>query len=154
MLAERFGRRVYPRRDGHFVITFVDVPVCWKGEVDVPPYLLRHYVRGLIDGDGCLSGATAANGKFYPYVALAYNPLAQPWIGRFFRDYLDTLGLTWREQDTSPRGFSEGCAGGTVRQVRLWSDRARALVKLLYTDAALALPYKRERAEAWGSVNC
>lgn len=98
---------------------------------------LRHYVRGLLDGDGCISGARVG-GRLYPYVSLAFNPTREPWLGDLYMRFLDRRGVRWKLQLDRP----------TVCQVRTWSAEAARIVRLVYTepDAAWSHPAKYERA--------
>lgn len=132
VVAERFGRALYERSNGKFVVTFVAIPFAWK--LARPPLtgaLERHYIRGLLDGDGCWSGAFSAE-KFYRYVSLAFNPLKEQWIGDTYMAYLSRHGV----------GFRESIDKDTVHQVRSWSAEARKVADLVYRPAGIVHPRK------------
>lgn len=135
-IARRFKRRLYSRANGQFVLTFTDIPVFWKREV--PPLdgdLVVPYVRGLLDGDGCVSGARV-QGRTYPYVSLSFNPTQELWVGEFYCEFLDDQGIRWRRQDGRP----------TVAQIRSWSRHALKLCSLVYDGSQPAHVDKLHRA--------
>ena len=135
-LAAARGRRICARSNGQFVLSFTDVPVCWKTRLPrLTPELERHYVRGLLDGDGCISAARAA-GRAYPYVSLCFNPQREQWEGDFFCRFLDGHGIPWTLQIEKP----------TVAQVRCWSHGAEAIARLIYRGDGIAHPEKATRA--------
>ncbi len=136
-LAERFGRRLYRRSNGQVVVTFIAIPIFWKLELPrLSADLEQHYFRGLIDGDGCWSGAFSA-GRFYPYVSLAFNPLLQQWIGDAYKSYLTRNGVGFRESADKP----------SVHQIRSWSAEAQKVANLTYRNAALVHPRKHALAK-------
>jgi Homing endonuclease len=136
-IAEHYGRRLCARSNGQYVLTFVDLPVCWKTALPaLSPELVPHYVRGLLDGDGCISGARVAN-DVYPYIALTFNPTRERWVGEFYKRFLREHAIRYREQKQLP----------TVRQVRSWSAQAHRVCKLVYAGNGWSHPMKLERAQ-------
>lgn len=135
-IAAHFGRRLHARGNGQFVLTFYDVPVVWKRELpQLDPALVLHYVRGLLDGDGCLSGARIDR-RTYPYISLAFNPRQEPWIASFYCRFLNEHRIRWSRQDERP----------TVAQIRCWSREALKLAALVYDGTEPAHPDKLHRA--------
>jgi hypothetical protein len=135
-IAEHFGRRLYARANGQFVLTFNDIPVLWKRELPrLDDGLTVHYVRGLLDGDGCVSGARG-KGRTYPYISLTFNPRQEPWVGEFFGQFLDEHEIKWSRQDDRP----------TVAQIRSWSRETLKLASLVYDGTPPAHPEKLHRA--------
>ncbi len=135
-IANHYGRRLCARANGQFVLSFTDIPVRWKLELpDLASDLVRHYVRGLLDGDGCFSAARAA-GRAYPYLWLCFNPQREPWIGEFYCGFLDELGASWTRQDERP----------TVAQIRCWSLEARRVAEHVYRGDRPAHTEKARRA--------
>jgi hypothetical protein len=135
-IARHFGRRVYARANGQFVLTFNDIPVLWKREVpQLDPGLTVHYIRGLLDGDGCVSGARVES-RTYPYISLSFNPRQEPWVGEFYCQFLDDNAIEWKRQDDRP----------TVAQIRSWSRQALKLASLVYDGTQPAHPEKLQRA--------
>lgn len=135
-IADYYGRRLCHRSNGQVVLSFVDVPVVWKTAL---PSLSAEfevaYVRGLLDGDGCISGAHS-NGHFYPYVSLAYNPQREAWVGDFYTRFLRKRCIGFRELEDRP----------TVIQIRSWSANARQIAAVVYDGPVWAHPVKLERA--------
>jgi hypothetical protein len=137
-IADHYGRHLYERSNGQFVVTFVDKPLTWKL---TPPRIRRawlpDYVRGLFDGDGCISGARVGT-RFNPYVSLSYNPTREPWIAAVYARFLTAHGIS----------FSEQADRETVHQLRSWSSSAVELVRLIYDRPGWAHPVKAARARA------
>jgi hypothetical protein len=95
-IAEHFGRRLCARANGQYVLTFTDKPVARKTQVpDLQPDHVPYYVRGLLDGDGCVSGARVKD-RLYPYVSLVFNPQREAWVGAFHGEFLSQHGIKWR----------------------------------------------------------
>lgn len=135
-IADHYGRRLCARSNGQYVLTFVDLPVCWKTRLPaLAPELVPHYVRGLLDGDGCISGARVAD-SLYPYVSLTFNPTRESWVGEFYKRFLREHSIRYREQADRP----------TVHQVRSWSAQAHRLCELVYAGAGWTHPVRLERA--------
>lgn len=140
-IAARFGRRLYERSNGQFVVSFIEVPVVWKLELpSLTGELEPHYFRGLLDGDGCWSGAFSA-GRFYPYVSLAFNPLLQQWIADAYMGYLGRNDV----------GFRRSVDKATVHQVRSWSAEARKVARLVYCVPGLV--HERKHALAMHALS-
>ncbi len=98
---------------------------------DLAPHLWRHYWRGVIDGDGCLSQT-----RGLPVVHLV-GSLA---VVRAFRAWCRRVapGSCARVHPVGPgrRGF----------QFAMTGQRARLVIEALYGDATVALPRKAARA--------
>jgi hypothetical protein len=141
LLAEiggHFERAVYERSNGQFVVTFIDKPIAWKlGPPRISRDWLPDYVRGLFDGDGCISG-TRVGSCFYPYVSLSFNPQREPWIGEVHARFLASHGIAFSEQTDRP----------TLHQLRTWGTSAIEFVRLIYDRPGWAHPLKAARAQA------
>jgi hypothetical protein len=137
-IAAHFGRALYARSNGQFVVTFIDKPIAWKqGPPRIRPEWLPDYVRGLFDGDGCISG-TRAGSRFYPYVSLSFNPTREPWIAALYSRFLIAHGIRFSEQSDRP----------TLHQLRSWGAAAVEFVRLVYGRPGWAHPVKAARARA------
>jgi hypothetical protein len=137
-IAQHFDRRVYARTNGQFVLTFVDKPIAWKTTVpELQDPLASHYVRGLLDGDGCISGSRVGE-RFYPYVSFSYNPTREAWLAPFYCGFLERHQIRFSDR--------EDC--DTLRQIRCWSESARGLIGVTYTREGWAHPEKLARARA------
>ena len=137
-IAAHYGRALYQRSNGQFVVTFVDKPVVWKQRPPkIRPDWLPDYVRGLFDGDGCISGARVGF-RFYPYVSLSFNPAREQWIGEIYARFLTSHGITFSEQREKP----------TLIQVRTWGEAAVEFVRIIYDRPGWAHPAKGAHARA------
>jgi hypothetical protein len=136
-IADHFGRTLYKRSNGQFVVTFIDKPIAWKlGPPRINRAWLPDYVRGLFDGDGCISGARVGS-HFYPYVSLSFNPTREPWIAEVYGRFLATHGIRFSEQTEKP----------TLHQLRTWGSGAVEFVRLIYERPGWAHPVKAGRAQ-------
>src|SRR5919197_584452 len=119
-IADHFERTLYERSNGQFVVTFVDKPIAWKqAQPRIKREWLPDYLRGLFDGDGCISGSRAGS-HFYPYVSLSFNPTREPWIGAVYARFLTAHGIS----------FSEQCEKPTLHQLRSWGRSAVEFARL------------------------
>jgi hypothetical protein len=107
---------------------------------EVPSELLRHYWRGLIDGDGGLRECppNMERGKLSPYWVIALTGTEAICSG--FLDYLRACGI---ETDTEVKPDGIGIARrAEVGGVRL----AQEVARLLYGDATVYLERKHDSA--------
>ncbi len=81
------------------------------------------YLRGLIDGDGCLFFDKKPDGRCYPNVMLCYAT-SQPWIRDLWLDEMENRGYPTRVHEYSTQG----------RVLLRRSADARTLAAELYSD--------------------
>lgn len=148
-VGERCGRTVrYETQRSNFGIghkahlQFANLPLYWKTEVPDFPFLSeleRHYWRGVIDGDGCLTYNNSHRGFKHLEVRLAWNPYREQFLGEAWIAFLERLGVPFKVADDQ--------LGHSIRKVRVRRYReAEALAQYLYEGAEFALPWKAERA--------
>lgn len=106
----------------------------WQG----PPELMRHYWRGLVDGDGCIAQGTSTRGRGIWTLELVGTQA----VAAGFADFL------CREAHIKPPKVSRHSCK-TVWRVRVGGiEQPQRAVWVLYADSRIALPRKRERAES------
>jgi len=98
----------------------------------LPPGLERHFIRGYLDGDGCIRGA--------------YNP-SVTFTGQ--HDLLEWIRATFYENlGTNPDlGIMNGKGICSINYCGI--RQAKAIINWLYEDATVWMPRKREKAEQW-----
>lgn len=94
----------------------------------VPPGLLRHFWRGLVDGDGHITAGE------HPAVGLCGTESDMEAFAEYVRAFTDTRAAVRREPDK------------WLFTVRFGSRHALAIVRELYTCVSVALPRKLARA--------
>lgn len=97
----------------------------------VPDDLMRHYYRGLVDGDGTISR--------YSIMYWAVGLVGSYGIVSGFADFVNTHNIPHTAK-AKPRK--------NIFDVRFSGKRALAVAKLLYSDASVYLPRKYARYEA------
>lgn len=129
-LADYYGRRIGRRTTvtnfgpkNEKRIQLRCVPLAWKQFVVSPgPDLLRHYIRGMVDGDGCV---VADHGSVR--VEFYWRP-DEEFIGHAF--WL----LVQHYRPTAPRLIKSG--------VRMLSVSGRPFARWLYHGASIAMEHK------------
>ncbi len=82
-LASAFGRNLYTKPNGAVWLEFVNLDPSWKSSTpSLEPELVRHYWRGVIDGDGCITRyVDKRDMSARTELMLYYNPLTgQFWL--------------------------------------------------------------------------
>lgn len=142
-IAQKYGRPMpythTPDKGGPAVwLSLLNFPITWKTAPprDLEQPLLRHYVRGLVDGDGSLYWLRC---RGYTYPALEFNVnKAEEWLLHFFETWLDG----WENVDYS---VYEKSSTWVVRPTK-WQDCAE-LAGHLYRDPSFCIARKRQLAD-------
>lgn len=94
--------------------------------------LIRHFIRGYFDGDGCISyAATTKNkSKFFPVIVI---------VGT--KDILDNI-----MKYSNIKGFYPTAMCGKAFEIRFSQNNSRDLIKYLYDDCTIYLERKFKRA--------
>ncbi len=123
---------------GHRVLTVrsngTKIPISWKTTLLEFPRgsdLERHYLRGLIDGDGGVYDYGRGKQIHFLYAD------SQPEVGAYFRDVLDRLKVKYGDYTKAP---------ARCRYVQVWSPNSELLARFLYEDSAIAMPHKKHAA--------
>lgn len=103
-------------------------------QVVLPHHLIRHFIRGFMDGDGSLT----TNKKGWPTIRFYGQQDILEWIRVTFHKELGTNSILSIKQRA---GIKELCYAG--------GRQCRAIVHWLYDDATISLSRKRERAISW-----
>lgn len=115
-----------------YAVEFVDVPLFWTHSApDLRSDLVRHYIRGLMDGDGCISRRGVKK------TARFICNDAQPSLATAFMDFVKS------------QGFSYGAPtrqGGNLTHLPILTRSVDSFLEVLYSDCVIAHPKKLKRA--------
>ncbi len=116
-------------------------PSNWKWEIlPLPHQLELSRLRGLLDGDGCITFYRNRLRKRYAQMYLATNRSeTEDYIRQYFATIAQKLGVSLRPK------WSEG-ADNTIKIFLRSQGDIRSLCRLLYADPAVSVRTKRERA--------
>lgn len=102
----------------------------------LPPDLVRHYWRGVVDGDGCLSRSRSRKtGNGSPKWSI--NLVGSRFITKAFSDWVRGFTKTKAKIRRRGRVWNIGYSGNGI---------ATAVIKTLYEDATVYMTRKMERA--------
>lgn len=111
----------------------------WSG----PKHLLRHYFRGLVDGDGCISKfKTKSSPNHQWYVGLCGSPKI---LDSFSSCVKDQIGYDSQAIRRQGRIFTL-CYRGV--------NKPQAVAKFLYSDCSVFLERKKLLAEELSGISC
>lgn len=100
------------------------------GPISTRPDLERHYVRGLVDGDGSLCFQKSGN----PLVGFV---TASEKMKLYFQDWLSSLGIQVDIHRNARDNIYSFC---------ILNEKAQLIVKTLYDNATIFLPRKKQKA--------
>lgn len=125
------NRRKPPRKD-QWQIAFYDdwFADCKIGVPVLAAQDVSHYLRGLIDGDGCVVDRGQSKDVRFLWQD------REAFLGEFFKGFLDSQGLEY--------GTSK--IYGNVTHCYLLAGSADRFLDFVYSGATIALPWKREIA--------
>lgn len=124
-------------RNNEAVLTLVSQPISWKTSIpEMDSQLERHYVRGLMDGDGCFTSRDDRGVRRWHF---QFN-------SNVHESFLVEFMTGWLRGHQAKFVVAPDVANNTVK-MDVWSEeKSRELAFLLYEECSFFIKRKRERA--------